>query len=85
MAGKVTVYTSEQCPYCDRAKRLLKERGVAFDEVRIGWDDDQAWVELEARSGLKTVPQIFVDGKVLGGFTELSARDAQDGLASLRT
>ncbi len=71
MTKKVTIYTSEQCPYCEKAKRLLAKHGIAFEEITIGWEDDAAWAALEARSGLKTVPQIFIDGKILGGYTDL--------------
>jgi glutaredoxin 3 len=82
--SKVTVYTSESCPYCVRAKSLLKERGVAFSEIKIGWDDDAAWDELFKRSKMKTVPQIFNGDQLIGGFSELSELDKKDELASLK-
>ena len=84
--AKVTVYTTDYCPYCVRAKDLLKRRGVAFEEFKLGQgpDDDQAWDELYLRSQMRTVPQIFADGKILGGFTELSALDQKDQLAWLK-
>ena len=50
LMAKVTVYTSENCPYCLRAKELLKQRGMAYSEVKIGWDDDAQWDALYARS-----------------------------------
>jgi glutaredoxin 3 len=84
MARKITVYTSEGCPYCVQAKRLLKERGVPFQEILLGWDDDAGWDNLTQRSGMKTVPQIFADDSLIGGYQELAAMDNQDALASLK-
>ncbi len=88
MANTLKVYTGENCPYCVRAKALLKERGIAFEEVKLGWDDDAAWDELSKKSGLQTIPQIFIvaseGDKLIGGYTELAALDAQDQLASLK-
>ncbi len=81
---KVIVYTTDYCPYCTRAKELLKRRGVDFEEVRISMDDDVKWDELQRRSGMQTVPQIFFDGKILGGYTDLSELDGKDQLASLK-
>ena len=82
--AKVTVYTTTYCPFCVRAKDLLKQRGVAFEEIRISDDDDQAWDDLYVRSKMKTVPQIFVDEKILGGFTELAEQDKKDQLIGLK-
>ena len=81
---KITVYTTTYCPYCVRAKDLLKRRGISFEEIQISDDDDAAWDELYQRSKMQTVPQIYVDGQILGGYNELAARDQQDQLASLR-
>jgi glutaredoxin 3 len=77
----VVVYTAPSCPYCVRAKELLKRRGVAFEEVLISWDDENGWREAEKRSGMKTMPQIFIDGKCVGGYTELAALDQSGELA----
>jgi glutaredoxin 3 len=82
--AKVTVYTSENCPYCMRAKQLLKDRGVDFNEVKIGWDDDAQWDALFQRSKLKTVPQIFNGDALVGGFTDLTELDKKDQLTSLK-
>ena len=70
---KVIVYTAPNCPYCVRAKELLKRRGVPFEEVLLSWQDESAWKEAEKRSGMKTVPQIFIDGSCVGGYTDLAA------------
>ena len=81
---RVIVYTTDYCPYCVRAKDLLTKRGISFKEVQISDDDDQAWDDLYKRSQMQTVPQIFVDGKILGGFTELAAQDQKDQLKDLK-
>ncbi len=75
--ANVIVYTTEYCPYCVRAKNLLRHKGVAFDEINVG-DDDALREKMVAESGRRTVPQIFIDGKPIGGFDELYALD-QDG------
>lgn len=82
--AKVTVYTTDYCPYCSRAKDLLKRRGVEYQEVRIPMDDDAQWDALTARSGMMTVPQIFSDERLVGGYTELAELDSKDQLNSLK-
>jgi glutaredoxin 3 len=82
--AKITVYTSESCPYCVRAKALLKEREIPFTEVKIGWDDDAQWDALYQKSKMKTVPQIFNGDTLVGGYTELAAIDQKDQLQSLK-
>lgn len=83
-AKKVVVYTMDYCPYCERAKRLLTQRGVPFTEERVADDDDSKWEELHRLSGMRTMPQIFVDGKILGGYTELAEQDQLDQLKSIQ-
>ncbi len=76
---KVQVYTKQQCAYCVRAKVLLQKKGVAFEEIDVEHDDaKRAWL-VEA-SGQRTVPQVFVDGRPLGGFSDLDALDRQGEL-----
>jgi glutaredoxin 3 len=82
--ANVTVYTMESCPYCLRAKDLLKQRGIAFQEKLLSMDDDAAWDQLEKKSGMKTMPQIFAGDKLIGGYRELADLDQKDQLASLR-
>jgi glutaredoxin 3 len=79
----VTIYTTTFCGYCMQAKALLKQRGIPFKEILISYDDDQIWDDLYKRSGMRTVPQIFHDEKVVGGFFELATLDRQDQLTSL--
>ena len=76
---KVTVDTKENCPFCVRAKALLARKGVAFEEVKVeGRDELRTWL-VEA-SGQRTVPQIFVGDRSLGGFTDIDALDKRGAL-----
>ena len=80
--ARVQVYTAASCPFCVRAKRLLEVRGVPFDEIDVG-NDLEARADLVRRTGRRTVPQIFIDGRSIGGFEELAALDARAELAAL--
>lgn len=84
MSEKITVYTMDHCPYCDRAKSLLKQRGIEYIEVRVPMDDDAQWGALEEKTGMKTMPQILHGEKVIGGYSDLAAIDHKDQLASLK-
>jgi glutaredoxin 3 len=76
---KVTVYTKDLCPFCVRAKRLLEKKGVAFEEVNVEHNDAlRAW--LVERSGQRTVPQVFVGDRSLGGFSDIDALDREGKL-----
>jgi glutaredoxin 3 len=76
---KVQVYTKRNCPFCVGAKALLQRKGVAYEEIDVENDDARrAWL-VEA-SGQRTVPQIFVDGRPLGGFSDIDALDRQGKL-----
>ena len=68
---EVTVYTANPCPYCERAKALLKNRAIPYKEIMVDWNDATAWREMAARSGMRTVPQIFV-GENASGATKSS-------------
>jgi glutaredoxin 3 len=75
----VKVYTKKACAYCTRAKALLDRKGVAYQEVDVEGDDAlRAWL-VEA-SGQRTVPQIFVGDRSLGGFSDVDALDRQGRL-----
>lgn len=67
---KAIVWSKNQCPYCDQAKALLKLKGIEFEErnVQTDWTKEQL---LEAVPTARTVPQIFIDEELIGGFTEL--------------
>lgn len=69
---KAVVWSKYQCPYCDQAKALLTQKGIEFEEKKIG-DGYTREDLLEAVPTARTVPQIFLDDKLIGGFTELKA------------
>jgi glutaredoxin 3 len=79
---RVKIYTTTNCPFCVRAKRLLDARGIPFDEMDVGADDALRH-EIIERTGRRTVPQIFIDERSIGGFEELAALDAAGELVSL--
>jgi glutaredoxin 3 len=68
---KATLWSKYNCPYCDQAKALLKNKGIPFEEKKIG-DGYTREELLEAIPTARTVPQIFLDDKLIGGFTELN-------------
>jgi glutaredoxin 3 len=79
---KVTIYTKRSCPFCVRAKRLLDGKGVAYEEVDVEARDElRTW--LAEASGQKTVPQVFVGDRPLGGFSDLDALDRAGRLDAL--
>ena len=67
---KAILWSKYDCPYCDQAKALLKSKGIQFEEKKIG-DGYTKEELLEAVPTARSVPQIFLDGKLVGGFTEL--------------
>jgi glutaredoxin 3 len=70
----VRLYTTLVCPYCVRAKLLLAERGIAYEEIDVTDDHDKReW--LVAATGRRTVPQIFIGDEAIGGFDELRQLD----------
>jgi glutaredoxin 3 len=72
---RILIYTTPFCGYCAAAKRLLAAKGVEFTEIDVMMDSARRQ-EMQARSsGRRTVPQIFIDGRHIGGFDDLSALD----------
>jgi glutaredoxin 3 len=81
--SKITIYTTPICPYCSRAKALLKKKGAQFQEVDVFMDAD-ARQEMEDKSqGRRTVPQIFIGETHVGGCDDLYALDSQGKLDPL--
>ena len=79
----VKMYTTQVCPYCQRAKSLLKQRGVThIEEIRVDLDPD-AREHMMSITGRRTVPQIFVGDTHVGGCDDLFALDQRGGLAPL--
>lgn len=79
----IEVYTKIMCPYCSRAKALLDRKGAAFAEIDITMDRDLRAQMIQRANGRMTVPQIFIDGKHIGGSDDLAALDARGGLDPL--
>lgn len=68
----VKIYTVNYCPYCKRAKKILEQQGVEFEDVDITYDEEQMRPKLAKMTGGRdSVPQIFVDGQSIGGCTDL--------------
>jgi len=80
--SSVKVYTKKNCPYCVRAKSLLDRKGLEYEEIDAGTDDAlRSW--LSETTGQRTVPQIFVGDRSLGGFTDIDALDRQGRLDAI--
>ena len=81
--AKVEIYTSPFCGFCWRAKSLLKDKGVEFDEIDITFHPGRRPEMMQRASGSSTVPQIFIDNAHIGGCDELLALDQKGGLDPL--
>jgi glutaredoxin 3 len=80
---KVEIYTQFLCPYCARAMQLLQGKGVAFTEIDAPAGSAARAESIARSSGRTTVPQIFVDGKAIGGCDDLIALDRKGSLDAL--
>jgi glutaredoxin 3 len=80
--AEVTVYTSDWCPYCQRAKGLLAQKNIAFNEINVE-QDEKFREEMIKRSNRRTVPQIFIGDKHVGGCDDLFALDRSGELDRL--
>ena len=80
---KVTMYSTETCPYCVRAEQLLKKRGVTeIEKIRIDLLPEQRDIMM-AKTGRRTVPQIYIGEHHVGGFDDMAELDSQGGLVPL--
>lgn len=82
MSADVVVYTTRSCPYCVQAKQLLTRKGAAFREIDVS-HDDALRQDVMARSGRRTVPQIWIDEYHVGGFDDLYALERAGRLDAL--
>jgi len=82
---KITIYTTPICPYCVRAKQLLKNKGAPFEEIDVFMDDDARAEMTDRAPGARTVPQIFIGDKHIGGCDDLYALDGEGKLDALLT
>jgi glutaredoxin 3 len=80
--SKILMYTTKWCPFCVMAKRLLATKGVAVEEVAVDTDPTRR-AEMMQRSGRRTVPQIFIGERHVGGFEDIAALDHKGELDPL--
>jgi glutaredoxin 3 len=71
--AKVEIYTTNYCPYCTKAKNLLDLKGVKYEEIDVTGDDEARAKLVEKSNGGRTVPQIFIGGKHIGGCDDMYA------------
>ena len=77
---KIDIYTSNACPYCARAKNLLKNKGVSYRELIIDGNPELISESVQRSDGMRTVPQIFIEDYHVGGYDELSVLDKSGAL-----
>jgi glutaredoxin 3 len=82
MPAPVTMYTTSWCPYCSRARSLLKNKGVSFEDIDID-EAPEKRTEMQNRSGRRTVPQIFIGDHHVGGCDDLHALEEAGKLDAL--
>ena len=82
MSARVRIYATATCPFCMRAEALLRRKGAAVEKIRVDLDPSLR-EEMIALSGRRTVPQIFIDGRHVGGCDDLYELDHAGGLDPL--
>ncbi|MEN8131674.1 MAG: glutaredoxin 3 [Pseudomonadota bacterium] len=75
--NRIEIYSTDNCPWCTRAKSLLRTKGLNYEEIDVSSDQART-LEMIERSGRRTVPQIFIDDEPIGGFEELSKMNLAD-------
>jgi glutaredoxin 3 len=80
--AEIVIYTKPGCPYCIAAKGLLDKKGADYQEI-VASNDPEKKAEMVQRSGRSTFPQIFIDGKHIGGSDDIHALDRSGGLDPL--
>ena len=78
--SKVEIYTWQYCPFCIRAKSLLKKKNVNFTEYKIDGDEDARTLMIERADGRRTLPQIFIDNEGIGGCDDLYTLENENKL-----
>lgn len=81
--ANVEVYSTQYCPFCVRAKALLTNKGVAFNEIDVTSNPALREKMVELAGGRRTVPEIFINGKIIGGYDELRALEMAGELDAL--
>ncbi|MBA2347566.1 MAG: glutaredoxin [Solirubrobacterales bacterium] len=80
--ASVTLYSTDRCPFCIQAKKLLDKRGIPYEEINLARDPDGR-NELVARTGMMTFPQVLIGDELIGGFTETQQADKSGRLQEL--
>ena len=81
--SKVEIYTWQYCPFCIRAKSLLKKKNIKFTEHKIDGDEDARALMIERADGRRTLPQIFIDNEGIGGCDDLYTLEKENKLDAL--
>ena len=79
----VEIYTGPLCAFCDFAKALLDRKGISYKEIFIGDDTNKMEEMIKKSNGMRTVPQIFIDGQHIGGNDQLQALEREGKLNSI--
>jgi glutaredoxin 3 len=82
-ARQVVMYSTSWCGFCERARGLLRRKGVAFDEVKLDETPAEREIMMRRSGGRRTVPQIFIDDRHVGGYDELAALERTGELDTL--
>ena len=80
---KVVIYTGPMCNFCSAAKHLLNKKKISYEEINIGYDEKKREEMLKKSNGAKTIPQIFIEEKHVGGYVELKALENKGELDNL--
>jgi len=80
---KVVIYTGPMCNFCSAAKHLLDKKQITYKEIDIGYDETKREEMLKKSNGAKTIPQIFIEEKHIGGYVELKALENKGELDRL--
>lgn len=83
MSPKIEIYSTAMCPYCVAAKNFLVGKGMSYEEFRVDRDRERFSEMLVRSNNRRTVPQIFIDGRHIGGFDDMVALDRAGGLTPL--
>jgi glutaredoxin 3 len=77
---RILLYTTQFCGYCHAAKRLLRGKGLDFEEIDVSFDADKRAEMIDRAMGVRTVPQIFIHGRYVGGYEELAELEREGKL-----
>lgn len=76
----IVLYTTKSCGFCAAAKRLLAKKGLGYEEIDVGFESGKRAEMIQRAGGLRTVPQIFIHDRHVGGYTELAALERDNQL-----